>query len=105
MSSIERTNIPKTTRALLALQAAELIEGDRDREYGDPAVNMACAAGLKAVVARYAQRKLAPTEKEALDMLLSKISRSVTGKPKADTFVDIIGYAAIYGEQALKNDA
>lgn len=109
MSSIESDTVlhvtpqqPVSQRGRLVVEAGRLICGERDKEYGDPAINMGCAGALKRVVRDYAQRTLSEAEQEALDMLLSKISRSVTGRPKRDTFVDMVGYAAIYGEMALR---
>lgn len=42
------------------------------------------------------------TEREGWLLMLSlKIARSMTGKPKLDTYVDLAGYSALLGEAAL----
>lgn len=42
------------------------------------------------------------TEREGWTLMLClKIARSLTGKPKLDTFVDMAGYVALLGETAL----
>lgn len=89
------------TRVQMLHEAAALTAGDRDREYGPPAINLNCAGRLKRIIRKCATRELSPAEQEACDMLLTKISRAVTGAPKHDTFVDMAGYSAIWGEVAF----
>jgi len=88
-------------RVAILHEGAKLTAGDRDREYGDPRINMACAGELKRVVRAHLARAISPEEQEALDMVLTKISRYLTGAPKRDTFVDGATYFAILGELAL----
>ncbi|CAH1666033.1 MULTISPECIES: DUF6378 domain-containing protein [unclassified Chelatococcus] len=88
-------------RAALLRQGISLTCGSRDEEYGPPAVNLACAGELKRLIRRYAAREIGPAEQEALDMVLTKVARLVTGQPKPDTYVDGATYFAIAGEVAL----
>lgn len=69
---------------------------ERGSVYGDPKVNMACAAELKLTMRKYMEARLDPAEIEALDMCLTKISRIITGKKyHRDNYDDLIGYATI----------
>lgn len=74
--------------------------GDRDLEYGPPAINLACAGELKVVFDRYNQDKGGPAFIEAMHMVLTKVGRVATapGRPKDDTFEDGTAYFAIAGE-------
>jgi hypothetical protein len=87
-------------RVALLRQTIRLVAGDRDAEYGPPVKNMGCAGELKAVFRRYLARSISPAEQEAIDMVLTKVSRLACGVPKEDTYVDAAGYMAIAGECA-----
>ena len=94
-----------TRRGKILLEAKNLTEGDRNRTYGDPAVQLSLAGELKAVVhnAHMAsgKRAISAAEWEAIDMVLSKVSRIVLGpKARTDSYVDLAAYAAIAGEIA-----
>lgn len=90
-------------RSSILFEGIKLTCGDRDAEYGDPRQNMSCAGELKSVIRRYMVRDITPAELEALDMVLTKMSRVVTGpQVKRDTFTDMATYAAIAGEMALR---
>jgi hypothetical protein len=82
-------------------EAATLTSGARDAEYGPPQENMGCAGELKAVFRKYLRRSISPAEQEALDMVMTKLSRLACGNPKRDTYVDAAGYMSIAGECAL----
>ncbi len=96
---------PKTTpeRVKILNEGAQLTNGDRDKEYGPPAVNLAAAGELKQVFRKHMRREISPAEIEAIDMVLTKISRIATGSPKRDTYVDGATYFAIAGEIALSD--
>lgn len=94
--------VKKPLRVEMLSEGIKLTAGSRDEEYGDPKINMSCAGELKAVLRKWAARDITPAEQEALDMVLTKISRVVTGKPKGDTYVDGATYFAIAGECALR---
>jgi hypothetical protein len=90
-------------RSSILHEGIKLTCGDRDKEYGDPKQNMTCAGELKATIRRYMARDITPAELEALDMVLTKMSRVITGpEVKRDTFVDMATYAAIAGEMAIR---
>lgn len=83
---------------------ARLTAGERDAEYGPPAINMAAAGALKAAFRAHMVRDISLAELEAIDMCLTKLGRIATGKPKLDTYVDAATYLAIAGEIALPED-
>lgn len=91
----------KPDRVQILEEGIALTSGARDLEYGSPLLNLSCAGELKAVIRKYAARKLHPAELEALDQVLTKMSRIVTGAPKRDTYVDGATYFAIAGENAF----
>jgi len=91
----------KPERVKILHEGAQLTNGDRDKEYGPPAVNMACSGELKAVLRKHLRRAMSAAELEAIDMALTKIGRLATGTPKRDTYVDAATYIAIAGEIAL----
>ncbi len=89
-------------RVELLLEGAALTNGDRDADYGPPAINLACAGELKAVMRKHMRRDISPAEMEALDQVCTKLGRVLTGpKPKRDTYVDGATYFSIAGEIAL----
>lgn len=70
---------------------------ERDESYGSFTSNATVAQNLKAAVRKAGGwDKLAPDQKEAVDMILSKISRLSTGNPDyLDNWHDIAGYASL----------
>lgn len=88
-------------RVKILNEGARLTSGDRDKEYGPPAVNMACSGALKKALRDHMTREMTPAELEAIDMALTKIGRLATGTPKRDTYVDAATYLAIAGEIGL----
>lgn len=88
-------------RVRILHDGAALTNGDRDAEYGPPAINMAASGELKAVFRRHLNREMSMAELEAIDMALTKLGRIATGKPKLDTFIDCATYIAIAGEIAF----
>jgi len=85
-------------------EGAMLTNGDRDKEYGPPQINLAAAGELKACFRRHLRRDISAGELEAIDQVLTKIGRVATGlHPKRDTYVDGATYFAIAGEIALSS--
>jgi hypothetical protein len=83
-------------------EGAMLTNGNRDKEYGPPAINLAAAGELKACFRKHLRREISAGELEAIDQVLTKIGRVATGlSPKRDTYVDGATYFAIAGEIAL----
>jgi hypothetical protein len=72
----------------IAAYAARLVSEDRNDQYGHPLDNLNRAAQIWSVILETD----VSAEQVALCMIGMKIARQVH-KPKADTIVDIIGYA------------
>lgn len=72
----------------IAAYAAQLVSEDRNQQYGHPLDNYDRAARIWSVILGAD----VTAEQVALCMVGLKIARQVH-KPKADTIVDIIGYA------------
>lgn len=92
---------PDPERIQVLREAASLITGDREQEYGSPRDNFGRSADL--INARFAHKfkdgeSFSPSD-IAMLMLLMKVARSVQS-PKRDTFVDMAGYAALGFELA-----
>lgn len=91
-------HMTESIRVQILHEGAQLTSGDRDAEYGPPAINMAAAGELKAVFRKHLCRDMSLAELEAIEMALTKLGRIATGKPKRDTYVDAATYIAIAGE-------
>lgn len=80
----------------LFAEASSIISGDRQAAYGSAKENFARTAALweQALGA-----SVSPVD-VAVCMILLKIDRLKTSPAKADTWVDILGYAALGGEIA-----
>lgn len=74
--------------------AAELIGGDRHEDYGDAYDNHMRIANIWSVIL---QQEINP-ETVALCMLGVKVARLVNDMSKADSWIDIAGYAALGAE-------
>lgn len=98
---VERTPMK---RADILRHAADLIDGDRNKQYGEPQINLRLAAELKRVFWSQATRDIGEAEREAIDMCLTKLSRIGTGVYKEDNYVDLAGYAGIAGECGAPQD-
>jgi Domain of unknown function (DUF6378) len=75
--------------------AAKAVSGDRQKQYGDPGVNLGRTAALwsSAFGVEFSARDV------ALAMILVKVSRACgSGDTGFDTLVDICGYAALAAE-------
>ena len=91
----------KSDRVLVLEDAASLTSGERDLQYGPPIVNLTASGDLKITMREHLVRDLSPAELEALDMVLTKIGRIITGpEPKRDNYVDAAAYMAIAWEAA-----
>lgn len=90
---------PERVRVLR--EAANLITGDRQQDYGPPSVNFQRIADLWNVQAQAVLKDGAEFSPVlvALMLLQLKMARAVQS-PKRDTFVDAAGYAGIAAELA-----
>ena len=102
-------NVPKNpitpVREQILATAQGLIGGERELAYGNPLRQLGFSRRLKAMFwdewVVNAARSVSPAEWEAIDMILTKLSRLACGPaPGRDTYIDIAGYAAIAGEAA-----
>jgi hypothetical protein len=88
----------------LLKEAGRLISTDRAEQYGEASVNMAVAEEMKRVFWRgWLTNKgeaASPAFTEAMNMVITKLSRIACGQAKDDNFVDAAGYLAIAGELA-----
>lgn len=93
-------------RSQILREAERIIYGDREDEYGSPAVNLQATADLwSAYLERQLNAPIKPYD-VALMMVLLKVSRAKNGgQTSIDHFVDIAGYAAIAGELLAGKEA
>ena len=80
--------------------AIKCVTKDRNGSYGEPEQQFACAQKIKNIFFEEfgSCRVWSMVEKEALEMIITKLSRIVTGNSTVDTYVDIAGYASIAGQ-------
>lgn len=79
----------------------------RDKTYGEPRTTLACSGELKRIFLKYAARsprRISPGEHEAVDLIITKLSRIATG-PTAleENYVDGSMFFGLAGEAALGN--
>ena len=77
--------------------------GERDEQYGSPENNFSVIANLWTIYFRAAHisfNSVFKPEDVGMMLALLKIARIATGKPKADNYIDLAGYAACAGEIA-----
>ena len=91
----------ETERGRILYAAIGAVCCDREEEYGSPGDNLRLTAQLWS---DYLQTKISAGD-VALMMVLLKVSRVKSGRPKADSFVDMAGYSAIAGELTLTQEA
>lgn len=86
-------------RQQICEHVGKLITGEREATHGDPFVQFDTAIMLKGIVAnRLHNLGITAVERQAIDMILTKISRIITGSAISDHWYDIVGYAAIAAE-------
>jgi hypothetical protein len=82
-------------------QANELVNADRQSDYGKPDDNFQAIADFWRVYLLHhtrSNRYFIQPHDVALMMILLKIARTFYGDAKPDTFIDMAGYAALAGE-------
>lgn len=81
----------------------DVVLESRAEDYGRFIDNALLAQNLKAALRDHAEEQgtvLAPDQWEALEMIMSKVSRLVTGDShKVDSWVDIAGYATLVADR------
>ena len=88
-------------RTEILKKAESVINGDRDKAYGNPEDNFKMIADMWSV---YKGVKFTSTDVGAL-MALLKIARIRSNPEKADNYIDLAGYAACAAECANKEGA
>lgn len=78
--------------------ASNYVTNDREAQYGTPEDNFKIIAELWTI---YTGKSISAHD-VAIMMCLLKIARMTTGKPKADNYVDLAGYAACACEISTK---
>lgn len=93
--------LPQTVRRTLLERAAQLTEGERNVEYGDPVQGMNHIAELWcAYMAMRPAGATAPLDGYDVAMMLGlmKVARAARRPKGQDSLVDLAGYAGIAGE-------
>lgn len=93
-------NLSTPPRVSILAEAAEIIVGDRQRDYGAPEENFERIAGLWSIqISKKLKEPLTPTE-AALMLVQLKMARMVT-TPNEDSFKDAAGYIGIGYEMSV----
>jgi hypothetical protein len=79
-----------TERREMLYEAAELVDGDRNNQYGDPRQDFQRTANMWTA---YLGRPIAAHDVAAM-MVMLKVSRIRWSPGKRDSWVDLAGYAA-----------
>ena len=98
----------KTTREYILREAARIVCGDRNEQYGEPEDNFRAIAELwEAYVRERCVSKGAVVCINAADvammMVLLKVARTIGGT-QTETYIDIAGYAACAAEAEANNE-
>lgn len=96
--------IKSTTRETILGEAITCTCTDRNLQYGGPESSFPAIAELWTGYLRASGHNITLTAKDsALMLMLFKTARAITSEtPKADTYIDMAGYAACAGEIACK---
>lgn len=81
--------------------ANKVVNGERDKQYGNPEDNFGIIADLWSI---YLDEKIEAKD-VAMMMALLKIARIRSGKYKDDNYIDLAGYAACGAEVEYREDA
>lgn len=101
---MRKTKTTPNRREILE-NVARLISEDRNATHGEPILQFWMAQTIKGVL-REGPRwtSLLDVEKEALEMLSTKLSRIVCGSSNPDHYNDIAGYVGIASEGVQRTD-
>lgn len=102
-----KQKVEEMTRERFLDEAKKCVCTDREEQYGAPEDNFALIAAfwngyLESKYHEIEYSSVIEACDVAMMMALLKVARIATGKPKADNFVDLIGYAACGGEIQLR---
>jgi hypothetical protein len=94
------------THPSILTEAAAIVDGDRERAYGDPGRNLRAIANLwdSYLLARGWSGQGLTTDDVALMMVLLKVARLANQPGHRDSLVDICGYARLI-ERVQSNSA
>src|SRR3954469_17422458 len=86
-------------------EAAEIVDGDRDNQYGSPENNFGRIAGALSALGYRGPggREIIPSD-VAVILIATKIGRLSNTHGKRDTWVDIAGYAACGAEIVQRHE-
>ena len=90
----------KSPAAKICDKAANLIDGERDKQHGERAENFGTIADLWTA---YTGMEIKPHQ-VAWMMVLMKAARETNGTHNVDNAIDACGYAALAGELAADQD-
>lgn len=92
---------PLKDRTDILNEALRLTTSDRNSTYGPPLPNLTLSTKLKEAFRTYSTASLHPAEQEAIEMLLTKLSRIGCAQScHMDNYVDGAAYLALAGEIA-----
>lgn len=96
---------PIPTRGTILLAAKDLTCGERNLQYGEPSINLACAQALIEIYREYCPRgNYPPAHDQAIFQICTKLGRIATrpdgASPSLNHYTDLAAYAAIAGEIA-----
>lgn len=87
-------------RAELLNKAKEIVNGEREQQYGSPEDNFHSIAVMWSA---YLGIRVSSEDVAAM-MILLKVARISSGQYKDDNWIDVIGYAACGGEIAGRKE-
>ena len=107
MKEFVLTDNMKFDRGRILLEALDVINGERQDEYGTPEDNFALIADYwTAYLDHHYRANLTVTAQDvAIMMTLLKLARITTGTAKEDSFVDAAGYIGLAADMGEKSDA
>ena len=91
---VHESNPAQSTAAKILADAANLIDGDRDKQHGN---RVECHTQIARLWTAFLGVKVDAVDVACL-MVLLKIARTQTGSPNRDCWVDAAGYTALAGE-------
>lgn len=92
--ALQATMVNGMTRSEILDKAKEIVNGQREQDYGSPEDNFGKIAMLWTA---YLGHDVVAKDVVAM-MILLKLARAQTGKGTDDCYIDIAGYAACGGE-------